>query len=346
MKQRNYSLDVCRLVAAVWIVTCHADIFIECDEGIYQFFARFIPRVGVAFFFGMSGYYYLKSIEKKGIFQKQMCSLLKVYTAWSVVYYLASFVVNVVMGDEPIGQFLVERVVFFVTRGSYSHFWFFTAIIYATILSTLFYKLLGQKGLRILTYVSLVFFVIGNLGSSYYEIGMRIPILSRVISADRDAFEVFRGIFCMGLPYYMMGYFLNQWEEKLLQMEKGKIRNLFIIVAGLYFGESFLLSNVWKWYQYPEVFITLYPFAFIILAVLLRNPKPEWKSFAGIAKRLSGYMYYIHPLLILMIQIGAELLGIYVPSVLLCLILIVVIVTSGLFLIKIGKKIPFVNYFL
>ena len=346
MKQRNYSLDVCRLVAAIWIVTCHADIFIEAGDGIYRFFARFIPRVGVAFFFAMSGYYYLKSIEKKGIFKKQLLSLLKVYAAWSVVYYMASFVVNVVMGDEPIGQFLIERVIFFVTRGSYSHFWFFTAIIYATILSTLFYKLFGKKGICALACISFAFFLLGNLGSSYYEIGIEIPVVQDWISKDRDTFEVFRGIFCMGLPYFMMGYFINLLEERFQKMKTSSITILFVIIACLYFGESYLLSNVWNWYQYPEVFFTLYPFAFIILMVLLRNPKPEWEPFAGTAKRLSGYMYYIHPLLILIIQIVSEKMEFYVPSVVMSLVVVGIILASGLALLKLGKKISFVNYFI
>ncbi len=346
MKQRNYSMDVCRLLAAIWIVTCHADIFIEAEEGGYLFFARFIPRVGVAFFFGMSGYYYLKSIEKKGVFKKQFFSLLKVYTAWSLVYYLASFVVNVVMGDEALGTFLAERVLFFVTRGSYSHFWFFTAIIYATIIATVFFKLFGKKGISVLAYLSLVLFLIGNLGSSYYEVGMKIPVIRELISTDRDTFEVLRGIFCMGLPYYMMGYFIHVLEERFSKLETGKVTVIFTVTACLYFGESFILSNVVGWYQYPEVFLMLYPFAFVILLVLLRNPKPEWEPFAGTAKRLSGYMYYIHPLLILILQIVSERIGIYIPSVAVSLILVAFIMASGLILIKLGKKLPVVNYFI
>ena len=166
--QRNYSLDVCRFFAALLVIVCHSDLLMEYNSNVYQFVARFMPRVGVAFFFAISGYYYIMALTSgKKVFKKQMISLLKVYGTWTLIYYSLSFITNVLVKKENLGTFLVERIQYFVGRGSYSHFWFFPALIYSVILTTLFYKWKGKKGLTIITILSLILFVVGNLGSSY-----------------------------------------------------------------------------------------------------------------------------------------------------------------------------------
>lgn len=346
-KQRNYSLDAFRFVAAFLVVVCHTEFLIEAPEGVYQFIARFAPRVSVAFFFAISGYYYTKAlVTKTGVFKKQFCSLLKVYAAWTVIYYGASFVVNVIMEGKNLGTFLLERVVFFVTRGSYSHFWYFPALIYSVVCVTLFYKLLGKKGIALLAGLSLVLFVVGNLGSSYYPIGLRIPIFKEWITEYRDGFEVFRGIFCMGLPYFVMGYFLNGLESFILKVSQKKLLMALGVTMILYFAEIFLLSNVLKWYEYPEVFVMLYPAAFVIMMILIKNPKPEWQTFAGTLKRLSGYIYYVHPLFILMIGILTNMFHIELHSLVLYLLVVGISVGSGLFLIWLNKKIKWIAIFM
>ena len=346
-KQRNYSLDVFRFVAALLVVVCHVDFLKEAPEGVYQFVARFSPRVSVAFFFAISGYYYIKALTtKEGVFKKQFFSLLKVYTAWTVIYYGASFVVNVLMEGKDIVEFLIERVVFFVTRGSYSHFWYFPALIYSVVFVTLFYKLLGKKGISLLAWLSLVLFVIGNLGSSYYPIGIKVPVLSGIISNHRDGFEVFRGICCMGVPYFMIGYFLNKLENLIFKVNEKKLLAGLFITMILYFAEIYLLSNVLKWYEYPEVFVMIYPAAFVIMMILIRNPKPQWQKFSGTLKRLSGYIYYVHPLLILVIGILAGACNVVVLSVLMYVLVIGIAVFSGWFLIWLNKKVKWVAWFL
>lgn len=346
-KQRNYSLDVFRFVAALYVVVCHTDLFMEGPEGVYQFVARFSPRVSVAFFFAISGYYYTKALVSKAtVFKKQFCSLLKVYAAWTLIYYGASFVVNVIMEGKNIGTFLLERVIFFVGKGSYSHFWYFPALIYSVVFVTLFYKLLGKKGIAFLAGFSFVLFAIGNLGSSYYPIGVQIPLLKEWITEYRDSYEVFRGIFCMGLPYFVMGYYLNELETWIFKVSQKKLWIAFGVTVVLYCAEIFLLSNVLKWYTYPEVFVMLYPAAFVIMMLLIRNPKPEWQTFAGTLKRLSGYIYYVHPLLILVIGMMATILHVTVPSILMYVLVIGIAVLSGLLLIWLNKKLKWISIFI
>lgn len=343
--KRNYSMDAFRLVAALLVVVCHTDFLIEAPDGIYQFIARFAPRISVAFFFSISGYYYIKALTvKEGVFKKQFFSLLKVYAAWSLIYYGASFVVNVVMEKKSVIVFLAERVIFFVTKGSYSHFWYFPALIYSVLFVTLFYKLFGKRGICLLAGISLVLFVAGNLGSSYYVIGMKIPVFREIISIHRDGYEVFRGIFCMGLPYFMTGYFLNKMEGAIFKADEKRLNSMLLVTLILYFAEIYVLSNVLKWNDYPEVFVMLYPTVMVIMMVLLRKPKPEWKKFTGTCRRLSGYIYYVHPLLILILGLAAGVCDVTVPSVVLYLLVIALSIGSGMLLIRLNKKLKWLSW--
>lgn len=347
MKQRNYSMDVFRFFAALLVVVCHVDFMVEGPEAVYLFVARFMPRITLGFFFGMSGYFYLQALEAgKDVFKKQFKSLLKVYIVWSLIYYMASFVMNVIIEGDALGQFIIERIVFFLTRGSYSHFWFFPAIIYSLILATICYKISHKHGLKVLTVVSVLLFLFGNLGSAYYEIGIKIPLISTIITEHRDGFEVFRGIFCMGLPYFMIGYILNKCEGWIAKTGKIKLFSIMAVVIALYCLEIVVLSCVLKWYQYPEVFLGLYPTALAIMMCLIKCPKPAWKPYANSCKRMSGYVYYVHPLLILVIKMLAGICGVYVTSVVMYIAVISIALISGWILMKLNGKIKWISYLL
>lgn len=89
----------------------------------------------------------------------------------------------------------------------------------------------------------------------------------------------------------------------------------------------------------------LYPMAFMVMAMLLRNPMPGWRQAAPFCKRMSGYIYYVHPLLILVFGLMAEMLSIPLPSYILYILVIAVAAISGTILMKLSEKIKFLNYF-
>ncbi|MBQ8822025.1 MAG: acyltransferase [Lachnospiraceae bacterium] len=339
MKQRNYSLDVMRLLAALAVVICHTYIFREYGGVLYMVVSRYAPRVSVSFFFAISGYYYIKSIDKKDIFKKQMKSLLMVYAVWTVVYYAASFVDNIILGDADIGTFLVERVIFFFTEGSYPHFWFLVALIYSVVFVTICNRLGGKKGVFVLTILSMILFVIGNLGSSYYVVGAKIPVLNVLYGEYQEVFFIIRGIFCMGLPYFMLGYWLNVMEEKIIAMDGKKFGWLYGIASVLYVVEILFLAMTIGDPDRPEVFVMLYPMAFMLMALLLRNPMPQWSKAAPFCKRMSGYIYYVHPLLVIIFEFLNP------PSGVLYILVIGTAMISGVILMKLSEKIKFLNYF-
>ena len=108
-KQRNYSLDVFRFAAAFFVVVCHTEFLIEAPEGVYQFIARFAPRVSVAFFFAISGYYYTKALATKtGVFKKLTVETIS--PKWKKDRYSAlAYVLYYLITEDNLGQYEAEQ---------------------------------------------------------------------------------------------------------------------------------------------------------------------------------------------------------------------------------------------
>lgn len=345
-KQRNYSMDIWRFCAALCVIVCHVDFLKEAPAEVYQLAARYLPRVSLPFFFAISGYYYINALlGGKKVFKKQVLSLLKVYACWTVIYYAASFVMNIVVEKGDIKTFLIQRVVFFFIHGSYSHFWYFTAMIYTIIIVTILYKLFGKKGLKVLTIISLPLFIMANLGSAYYPLGMQIPVISDFVS-NRDVYEVIRGIFFMSLPYFLIGYILIELSESIEKLSSKALGIMLGVDVIFYLVECYLLAYVLKWWDYPEVILTLYPSTILIMILLIRNPKPEWKTYAPTLKRLSGYMYYVHPLCIMVLGAVEQIFSVCIPSVLAYVLIVGFAISTGMILMSMSRKFKWISNFI
>ena len=344
--QRNYSMDIWRFCAALCVIVCHVDFMKEASAEVYQFVARYLPRVSLPFFFTISGYYYINALlAGKNVFKKQVLSLLKVYACWSVIYYAASFFMNIVVEKGDLKTFLIQRVVFFFLHGSYSHFWYFTAMIYTIIIVTCLYKLFGKKGLKVLTILSVFFFILANLGSAYYPIGMKIPFVCDLVS-NRAVYEVIRGIFFMSLPYFLIGYILIELSESIEKLSSKALGIMLGIDIIVYLIECYVLACVLKWWDYPEVILTLYPSTILIMILLIRNPKAEWKPYAPTLKRLSGYMYYVHPLCIMILGAVEQVFSVTIPSVLAYILIVGFTISSGMILMSMSRKQKWINNFI
>ena len=174
-----------------------------------------MPRIAVPFFFAIAGYYYIKKITNeaevniKKEFWSYVKKLLLVYSLWSIIYIIIKFFQGLNEGVE-ITSFLKQIVLDYFINGSYYHLWFFPALFFAIIVVTFFVKI---RKIKILAYISIVLYIIGCLGCSYFEIGNQIPFIKELINFSK--FTLIRRIVLMGLPFFTMGYFINQLQNKI-----------------------------------------------------------------------------------------------------------------------------------
>ena len=331
--ERNNAIDLFRLFSAITVVLSHSHVFLDINETAYQIVAEFIPRFTVPFFFCTSGFFMIKALlQGRNVFPKMIKAVLRTYVVWTFIYYIVSFVINVVLSDVPLEKFLVERVVYFFGEGSYPHFWYFPALIYSLIAVTLVIKFFGEAGIRIFAIAAIVLYLIGALGTAYWDIGRHIPVLADIY--DMDSFGVIRGIVCMGFAYFSLGYWLIVLEDKIMSAKKSICHWLMIVSILTYLGEIILLVVVLHWVERPELMFSTYLMTGLIFVVLLKHPLPRMARFAGNARILANFTYYIHPLLVLGYPMFAQMLGFNIGSLLLFAVVVITSLLIGYVFLK------------
>lgn len=298
---RNNSIDIFRYVCAILVVAVHTTPFIEINEQLAYLFETILPRVAVPFFFAIAGYYYIvkiteEKVDIKKVFGGYIKKLLLVYSIWSIMYIIIELVQEISTGLTVI-EFLKQIISSYFIGGSYYHLWFFPALFFAIIVTTFFAKI---KKVKILAYFSLILYVIGCFGCSYYEIGNKIPILNELINFSR--FTLIRRVVLMGLPFFMMGYYIKMWEDKLKnKMDNKKI--LYLLMGSIVaFVLEIVLVTQFEIQKNVIITIFLYFLVFFIIVLLLNNPLKGKEKIGKITRGMANFMYYSHPIFILLLN--------------------------------------------
>lgn len=324
-----------RIICAIFVVAVHTHPLYDINDKLGYIGTQIIPRIGVPFFFCVSGFYFTKQLlAKKDVFIKTVKGLLKVYITWSFIYFLIDFTILIIKQQQPISKFIKHIVVSFFISGSYYHLWFFPALFFCIFVSTFFNKI---NLLKLLAYSSIFLYILGLLGCSYYQIGNQIPIIKILI--NHPQFSLIRRVVLMGLPFFMLGYFINILEEKY----KDVINNRSLVSLGIIIGLLFLFEIILviKFNLQVNIIITLflYPLLAIVMMILLNNPLHEKKELAYKSRLIASFIYYSHPIFIMFLTISSkEILSIQMTETPLFLLTIFLTIIVGGRLIKLDNK--------
>lgn len=331
MKERNASIDMFRIICAFMVVAIHTAPLSELGHNWWYLTVQILPRIGVPFFFCTMGYYYIGSLLKGQCkFWKTMKRLMLTYGLWSIIYYIPD-VKQVLNGSVSVSGFLVNCVRQYLIYGSREHFWFFPAVFFSIIVATLFAKI---KKLSWLAGLSVVAYILGLLGCSYYGIGNRIWGITTLVNSS--GYDLIRRILLMGFPFFMMGYFLQKVDMK-------KIKNKSCVISACVVGTLFFLEIIFvnKFNLQANVYVTifLYVLLFNTMLLLLKNPCEKYQGIARLTRDLSNFIYYSHPLFILWInRVSTSVLGKNVSGTPLFLGVLVLAITVGFVLHKLDNK--------
>lgn len=194
---RINSIDIARLFAAILVIAIHTQAiewFPDYSNGNIQI----LTRIAVPFFFCTSGYFLQKEYARSGCtaIASSLVKIFGLYAALSLVYFAVIFLQNPSLLYEAKKWMLID----FLFNGSYYHLWYLVGVIYSVAVICMICKL-GL--LKMLFPLSMICYVVGLLGTSYYGIGSRLPGLC--ILFDSNWFLSVRRIFLMGLPFTVLG---------------------------------------------------------------------------------------------------------------------------------------------
>lgn len=315
---RIESWDAFKWLAAFLVVAIHTSPL----ESIWPYgdflLTRIAARLAVPFFFMLTGYFtvQVKKTEKK---------LFLLYLGVTCLYLPVQ--IYKYMGGEMFTAGRILKDIFF--DGTFYHLWYLPACMLGLALMTLLLKCGKENAIAI----SILLYVIGLLGDSYFGLVRLSPILSKVYDGMFTCFSYTRNGIFMAPLFLILGRLFREQEKKGKQ-NKEKELILFLCSFVLMIQEALLLHNTdWQKHDSMYLFLPLCSYhLFAFLRCVNERALPSERS----GKRadslwLKGpmYIYFLHPLVIILVRGCAKVIK--MPALVECSPLYYLCVCAGSF---------------
>lgn len=301
VKLRNHSVDLVKCIAALLVVSVHADAFSEMSPVLENIINGAFGRMAVPFFACVTGYYLTKYTEQNGrAWLNNVKSLLKYYILLSVIYVIWSSLSNQFqeMSVAVIVYTVVKR---FVIYGTYYHLWFFPAMILSVIVLHLSIRWHKERLCWMLCLLGVIF---GALTYNWHHLisWEQLPVLGRMMGWYD--FDYIRRFITLIGPFTFLGNFIfrhkDQWMEKYQTKTFSKAVTVLMIVG--------LLVNVFEIQMADRLgmsegttvsFSLIFVILFLFLFLLLHPSDTECMKMAGyFGGCASVILYGFHPLIL------------------------------------------------
>jgi len=319
--EKNYTLNFVKFIACVFVVLIH--IKFPGNIGLY---ISCLARFAVPFFFMISGYYSYKVINTKNHVKKHIIKILKI----SIIATISYFIFNILYyyyyheNKNLIETFFtfdnLKYFIFFNQINFAGHLWFLYALLYNYLIYYIAYK---KK--------KVLYFLIPILLSINIIIGIRINLFG----LNYKNF-VIRNFMFVGLPFFMIGNFINKYKTKILKL----FSNTFLICIIIISSITSIIECVYIGYldlHISTIFLTISIFLWCIL-----NPNFIKKNnlIAIFGEKYSLGIYLSHLMLITIIKniIPSELLDNNILNYVLPIFIIFISLLLNIFYYKIKYK--------
>lgn len=305
-KQKNYVwLDRFRLVAALLVIAIHTSPLASFSgEGDF-FFTRVLARIAVPFFLMVTGFFFPSDPGQLWKSLKKLCLLY----GGSILLYL------------PLGLYAGHyRALYFTDAlrmllfdGSFYHLWYFPAAITGMLLVFALKRVLK---LRWVCVISVVLYVIGLFGDSYFGLAEKLPPVKAAYEGMFRLFSYTRNGIFMAPVFLVLGIMIQKYgRKKLLRYALWLLVSFACMTA-----EAFTLHNL-RLQRHDSMYVFLLPVMVSLFLLLLSLPETaaQHRSTAVPAARAAAprrtavataamWIYLLHPAFIALVRAVAKLL--------------------------------------
>ena len=339
---RNVYIDYMKFIAAFLVVAIHVSPLSGINENGDFILTRIAARIAVPFFFMVSGYFVLPGSRKHNgriiKFLKKTCIL---YLAAIILYLPVNFYTGYF---KELKAGTVLKDIFF--DGTFYHLWYLPAVILGILICLFLIRMTGEKAAFVIT---LILYLAGLLGDSYYGLTGMIPVLKKIYDGFFQVFSYTRNGIFFAPVFLMLGCLVKSGEKTEEEGTKEDKRNgyytdsiIYALIVLMFFlpmmAEGLLLHK-YEWQRHDSMYIFLLPlmyFFFIWILSLSEQEKNTEKGKAdentesGKAKRaersvdmgnMAMIIYIIHPMVLILlrgISKALKLYGILVENALIC----------------------------
>lgn len=216
MKQYK-TIDLFKFICAILIIVLHASPFASYSKALTFGFRNIVTVIAVPFFFAASGFLTFSKLNtmtdetsRNQYVWKYAKRIIQMYLIWSIVYF--GFVVYkwIRNGFSAMSVVLYIRNFFF--EGSYSTIWFLPAVLAATVFVYLLSKRFSHKTILC---IAVPFYIFGLLGSSYFGIAEKIPLLNAVLEVYYTCLKSVKNGLLFGFVFVSLGAYIAERQDRL-----------------------------------------------------------------------------------------------------------------------------------
>ncbi len=301
-KQRNALIDLFRIVCAIMVIIIHAKPFKDINPYLEEFFVDYLPRIAVPFFLCTISYFYVQKLNSGAPILPTWIRLFRVYLFWSGVYFIYHIVYDFATNTFVLSTFIQDFIFCFFVNGVGYQLWFFPAVFLGLFVLTLCHKF---KVIKIASVFVFILYVIALLGSIYFGLGIKIPVISSLVS-NPFFYAYFQRPLGLGLGFIFMGYFLDNFLK--FYKKNNKLLFILLLISIVLFALEIYLAKKFNLRVNVKLSIFLYPLTFLVMVLLLTNTtdNPKLIKLSKATRDISNFMYYSHILFLFIFRIINE----------------------------------------
>lgn len=293
-KNESYSgIDYFRFIAALLIVAIHTSPLSSFSETGNFIFTRIVSRVAVPFFLVTSGFFLISRYSYNADKLRKFIKKTALIYAAAIVIYIPINIYNGYFSEDNLLPKIIKDIVF---DGTLYHLWYLPAAIVGAVIA---WYLVKQWAYRKAFAVTLVLYIVGLFGDSYYGIAENIPSLNSFYHLIFQVSDYTRnGIFFAPI-FFVLGGYISDNKDKL-SFKKSIIG--FTTCFSLMFAEALTLHR-FELQRHDSMYVFLLPSICFLFYFLMHF---KGKNRAQL-RTISLIIYIIHPFVIVLIRLFAKI---------------------------------------
>lgn len=287
-------IDYFKFVAAFLVIAIHTSPLATFTGNGDFILTRIIARVAVPFYFMASGFFlisrYAYNTNKLREFLKKMAVIYGI----SVLIYIPLNVYNHYFSVEHLLPNLIKDIFF---DGTMYHLWYLPASMFGAIIA---WFLVRKVGFERALGITILLYVVGVFGDSYYGVVCNIPTIQRIYTNMFELFDYTRNGFFFAPVFFVMGGMIADKADR--GSKKISVMGL-SISAVLMLAEGMVLHTL-DLQRHDSMYFALLPCMYFLF-ILLVQPKGQRKE---VFRTMALAIYIIHPMVIVAVRLVAKIL--------------------------------------
>ena len=309
-KQKNYVwLDRFRLIAALLVIAIHTSPLASFSGESDFFLTRVLARIAVPFFLMVTGFFFPSDPDKLRKSLKKLCLL---YGAAILLYLPLGF-----YAGHYRSLYFTDALRMLLFDGSFYHLWYFPAAITGMIIVFALKRVLK---LRRVCVISVVLYVIGLFGDSYFGLAEKLPPVKAAYEGMFRLFSYTRNGIFMAPVFLVLGILIQEYSRKSLHRSTLRYALCLLVSFVCMTVEAFTLHNL-RLQRHDSMYVFLLPVMVSLFLLLLSLPEtaaPRRTTAVPIAGAATPrkaaiasaamWIYLLHPAFIVLVRAAAKLL--------------------------------------